>query len=338
MKYGIRIAALDDIPKGEGIAIDRAVTGTDDDIALLRDHDGCVWALNNPCTHVEASLSEGWVEDGYVECPLHSSKFCLKTGAVQGLPATRDAVVHRVEVSDGDVYLFPRQGSEMVASVVVVGGGIAGVSTIAALRAGGFEGELTLVDAGEFPYDRPPLSKDYLAGNTEIKDIALQTPQWYDDQQVRMMTENTVAALRPGLGAVELADGTTVSADRIVLATGGRACRPPIPGSDSSRVHVLRTADDADRLGATLVPGARLLIVGAGLIGAEVASTAGGLGCEVVLADPVWPPLSAAFSSDVAAWLHGMHEKRGVTTVNSAVKAFNDAAGGISATFAGDIE
>ncbi|HTY29380.1 MAG TPA: non-heme iron oxygenase ferredoxin subunit [Mycobacterium sp.] len=111
MKYGIRVAAVDDIPKGEGIAIDRSVTGTDDDIALLRDDDGCVWALNNTCTHAEASLAEGWVEDGYVECPLHSSKFCLKTGAVQGLPATRDAVTHRVELRDGDVYLFPRQGS-----------------------------------------------------------------------------------------------------------------------------------------------------------------------------------------------------------------------------------
>jgi 3-phenylpropionate/trans-cinnamate dioxygenase ferredoxin subunit len=111
MNHGIRVAALADIPEGEGIAIDRAVTGTDDDIALLRDDDGCVWALNNTCTHAEASLAEGWVEDGYVECPLHSSKFCLKTGAVHGLPATIDAVVHRVEVSDGEIYLFPRQKS-----------------------------------------------------------------------------------------------------------------------------------------------------------------------------------------------------------------------------------
>ena len=110
MKYGIRIAALADIPKGEGIAIDRAVTGTDDDIALLRDDAGCVWALNNTCTHAEASLAEGWVEDGFVECPLHSSKFCLKTGKVQGLPATCDAVAHRVEVRDGDVFLFPQAG------------------------------------------------------------------------------------------------------------------------------------------------------------------------------------------------------------------------------------
>lgn len=108
MSTGIRVAALDDIPEGEGIAIDKSIVGTDDDIAVLRDDDGSVWALDNTCTHADASLAEGWVEGGYVECPLHASKFCLKTGAVQGLPATRDAVTHRVEVRDGDVYVFPR--------------------------------------------------------------------------------------------------------------------------------------------------------------------------------------------------------------------------------------
>jgi 3-phenylpropionate/trans-cinnamate dioxygenase ferredoxin component len=111
MSNGIRVAALDDIPEGEGIAIDRAVTGTTDDIALLRDDDGSLWALNNTCTHAEASLAEGWVEGGYVECPLHASKFCLKTGAVQGMPATQDAVTHRVEILNGEVYLFPGQQS-----------------------------------------------------------------------------------------------------------------------------------------------------------------------------------------------------------------------------------
>ncbi|RYF61898.1 non-heme iron oxygenase ferredoxin subunit [Rhodococcus sp. USK13] len=106
---GIRVAALDDIPEGEGIAIDKAITGTADDIALLRDDDGSVWALDDTCTHADASLAEGWVENGHVECPLHSSKFCLKTGAVDGLPATKDACPHRIEVRDGDVFLFPGQ-------------------------------------------------------------------------------------------------------------------------------------------------------------------------------------------------------------------------------------
>jgi 3-phenylpropionate/trans-cinnamate dioxygenase ferredoxin component len=106
---GIRVAAVADIPEGEGIAIDRSVTGTADDIALLRDEDGGVWALNDTCTHEEASLADGWVEGGFVECPLHSSKFCLRDGAVDGLPATRDTRPHRVEVRDGEIYLFPNE-------------------------------------------------------------------------------------------------------------------------------------------------------------------------------------------------------------------------------------
>jgi 3-phenylpropionate/trans-cinnamate dioxygenase ferredoxin reductase component len=224
----------------------------------------------------------------------------------------------------------------MSARVVVVGGGIAGVSTIAALRAGGFDGDLTLVDAGEFPCDRPPLSKDYLAGGVEFKSIALQAPQWYSDQQIRLITGTTVAALRTDAGAVELGDRSLMVADRVVLATGGRAARPPIPGADSPRVHVLRTAEDADRLRTVLTPGARLLIVGAGLIGAEVASTAIALGCEVVLADPISPPLAAAFGVDVASWLHGLHDTHGVETVHGAVEAFHDTDDAISATLSGE--
>lgn len=107
MTSGIRVASLDDIPEGEGVAIDKSITGTADNIALLRDDDGSVWALDDTCTHAEASLAEGWVENGQVECPLHSSRFCLKTGVVDGLPATKPACPHRVEVRDGEVFLFP---------------------------------------------------------------------------------------------------------------------------------------------------------------------------------------------------------------------------------------
>ncbi|UGT62683.1 non-heme iron oxygenase ferredoxin subunit [Nocardia asteroides] len=104
---GIRVAALDDIPIGEGIAVDKALTGTADNIALLRDDDGSVYALDDTCTHEVASLAEGWVEDGYVECPLHSSKFCLESGEVDSMPATEGVCPHRVEVRDGEVFLFP---------------------------------------------------------------------------------------------------------------------------------------------------------------------------------------------------------------------------------------
>ena len=222
-----------------------------------------------------------------------------------------------------------------IGRVAVVGGGVGGVSVIAALRAGGFDGDVVLIDEGEFPYDRPPLSKAYLAGEVELKSIALQPPEWFDDHRVQLMAHSSVGALRPGLGVVELADGSAVRADKIVLATGGHAFRPPIQGAESPRVHTLRSAQDADRLRTALVPGGRLLIVGAGLIGAEVASTALHLGCDVTLVDPVAAPLAAVVGDEVASWLHGMHTAHGATVLRGVVESFQDSPGGIAAVLGG---
>ncbi|MFE0678981.1 NAD(P)/FAD-dependent oxidoreductase [Streptomyces sp. NPDC058867] len=227
----------------------------------------------------------------------------------------------------------------MTRSVVIVGGGVAGVGTAAALRTGGFDGELTLVDAGEFPYDRPPLSKDYLAGSKDLRAIALQPEQWYAEQRVRLVNRTVVTRLWPAEGKVELSSGGLLSADRVVLATGGGAARPPIAGADSERVHVLRTADDADRLRSALLPGARVLVVGAGLIGAETASTAVRLGCEVTLVDPVPVPIAFALGPELAAWLHGLHTVHGIASVPTAVEWFADRGpDGIDAQFACDTE
>lgn len=103
---GIRVASVDDVPEGEAIVIDKDVTGTDDNIAIFNDN-GEFYALNDTCTHAEASLAEGWIEDGEVECPLHSGRFCLKTGEVLCMPASIDTVAHRLDQQDGDLILFP---------------------------------------------------------------------------------------------------------------------------------------------------------------------------------------------------------------------------------------
>lgn len=212
----------------------------------------------------------------------------------------------------------------MIRDVVIVGGGIAGVSTAAALRRGGFDGTLTLVDAGEFPYDRPPLSKDFLSAAKGVKDLALQPESFYAEQNVRLLNRTIATQLRPGEGAVELSSGGVLHADRIVLATGGRAARPPIRGADDERVHVLRTAADAERLAAALVPGASVFVVGAGLIGAEVAATAAELGCEVTLADPASPPLGESLGREMASWLHGFHAERGIALLSTGVSSLDD--------------
>ena len=216
--------------------------------------------------------------------------------------------------------------------MVVVGGGIAGVSTVAELRKNGYAGELTLLSADALPYDRPPLSKEYLAGGRDLESIALQPSQWYADQDMSLVGGAVAVAIRPDAGEVELADGRVLTADKIVLATGGRAVRPAI-GSPS---HVLRDVPDADRLRTQLVPGARLLIVGAGLIGAEVASTARGLGAEVVLVDPLDPPLAAAVGIEVARWLHGLHADHGVEALTTTVETLLETPTGVAAQLKGE--
>jgi NADPH-dependent 2,4-dienoyl-CoA reductase/sulfur reductase-like enzyme len=206
--------------------------------------------------------------------------------------------------------------------VVIVGGGIGGVSAAAALRSGGFSGGITLVDDAPHPLDRPPLSKEYLAGTRSLAEIGLEQPEWYDDHDVRLLPRTRAAALRPGEGSVETEDGTTLPASRVVIATGGRAARPPIPGADHERIHVLRTVDDADRLRAAVNPSTRVLVVGAGLIGAEVTSTLMGLGAEVTLVDIASPPLSQVIGEPVAQWLHDVHRAHGVTVRQCGVERF----------------
>ncbi|MCG5220913.1 bifunctional 3-phenylpropionate/cinnamic acid dioxygenase ferredoxin subunit [Streptosporangium sp. KLBMP 9127] len=107
MSPAIRVAPVEDIAEGEGLKVDRSVTGTADHIAVLRDDDGEFYALDDTCTHEEASLAEGWIENGQVECPLHAARFCLRTGAALCLPATRHIRRHQVEVRDGEIWLLP---------------------------------------------------------------------------------------------------------------------------------------------------------------------------------------------------------------------------------------
>jgi len=212
--------------------------------------------------------------------------------------------------------------------ILVLGAGIGGVSTVAALRRMGYQGELWLVDEGHQPYDRPPLSKDYLAGRRGRAEIALQAADWFDAQDVRLFRGVRAIGLRPEAGQVQLADGQVLTADRIVLATGGRARRLPIPGGDGEHVHVLRTAEDADRLRTDLGPGRRLLVIGAGLIGAEVASTALDLGCVVTVIDPLPVPLVAALGPELATWLHDEHTRRGIEVITGTVTSLaQDTAG-----------
>lgn len=179
---------------------------------------------------------------------------------------------------------------------MVVGAGLAGVRAAAELRAQGHEGRLTLVAAEDAdPYDRPPLSKQVLLGETDA--VPLE-PEWLDRVEVRLGV--TAAAVRPGTVGTSSGD---LEWDGLVLATGAVPRR--LAGSDGG-AHVLRTVADAHRLRSALVPGARVVIVGAGWIGAEVATVAAKRGCAVTVLEagtaPLVPALGPAVGARTAAW------------------------------------
>lgn len=204
--------------------------------------------------------------------------------------------------------------------IAVVGTGPAAVSTCDALRAQGYDGQVVLYGAEHgLPYDRPPLSKDVLLGKARRADILLRPEGWYEEQRVQLRDGTRVRAIRPRAGGVELADGTIAEADRIVLATGGTPRPLPVPGGDDPAVHQVRTWEDADRLRERLLPGARVIVVGAGLIGAETAAVAVSLGCRVTLVDPVPVPLAAAVGGDIAGALHRRHTAEGVEVLTAGV-------------------
>lgn len=112
MSDGIRVAGIDDIDEGEALVVDGETNGTGENISVFHTETGHFYALNDICTHAEASLAEGWIEEDEVECPMHSGRFCLRSGKVLSMPATEDAKTHKVEVRGEDVYLFPGTPAE----------------------------------------------------------------------------------------------------------------------------------------------------------------------------------------------------------------------------------
>ncbi|MFC7859634.1 NAD(P)/FAD-dependent oxidoreductase [Arthrobacter koreensis] len=207
-------------------------------------------------------------------------------------------------------------------SAAIIGAGPAGFSAAAELRRRGFPGRIQLLDPDGLPYDRPPLSKAYLAGGSAT---ALAEDSWYQANAVEVVS-GTAVQLHPDSGTVVLAGGEEIQADAVLLATGGTARTLPVPGAEL--LHILRTRADADALRGRLGAGKRLAIIGAGLIGAEVAATAAAAGTAVVLIDPVPVPLVPAMGPEAAAYLHSLHARNGVETLTALpVDAVPDGAG-----------
>ncbi|PXY22811.1 NAD(P)/FAD-dependent oxidoreductase [Prauserella muralis] len=197
----------------------------------------------------------------------------------------------------------------MLSDIVVVGGGQCAAVAARTLRRRGFDGHIEIIGAeADPPYQRPPLSKEYLETG-DAGGLSLLSEQWCADKNVRLRLGERVLGLDPAAGRVRLADGS-VRADAVLIATGGRPRM--LPGVTGERVHTLRTRRDADRLRAVLAPGATIVVVGAGFIGSEVAATARARGAEVVVLEALDTPLRTVLGADLGAVCAALHRAHGV--------------------------
>jgi len=200
---------------------------------------------------------------------------------------------------------------------VIIGGGLAGAKAAETLRAEGFGGHIVLVAAEpRAPYERPPLSKSYLAGESPFTDAQVHDEEYYAAHAIELLTGTVATAVDAGGRRVTLAGGRELAYDRLLLAPGAVPRRPPIPGAADALT--LRSVADADAIRAVIDGGGRLALIGAGWIGCEVTATARGLGAEVTLIERASSPLEAVLGAELGAFFGRLHRAHGVELLTGA--------------------
>ena len=220
---------------------------------------------------------------------------------------------------------------------VIAGAGMAGAKAAEALRDEGFEGRIVLVgEEPELPYERPPLSKDYLRGEVPREQARVHPEGFYADHDIDLMCGTTVTAIDPEARSVTLSTGEALAYDRLLLATGSEPRRLSVPGAELGGVHHLRDLADADRIAAALQPGARAVIAGGGWIGMEVAASARQKGLEVTIVERAAVPLDRALGREAGEFYAQLHRDHGVTLHSGVVVAGVEGKGRVERVVLGD--
>jgi NADPH-dependent 2,4-dienoyl-CoA reductase/sulfur reductase-like enzyme/nitrite reductase/ring-hydroxylating ferredoxin subunit len=280
-----------------------------------------IFAVSSTCTHYGGPLAEGLLVDDTVHCPWHHACFNLRTGDAIAAPAMRSIDVWRID-RDGDrLFVREKSGGQAPApvantrerTVVIVGAGAAGVFCAHTLRKERHGGPIVLISRDEsLPYDRPNLSKDYLAGNAPEEWIPLQPREWYDANQITLRLGANVTGIAPSRGAISISTGESIRYDALVLATGATPRRLDIPGADAAHVYYLRTFDDSKRLIARATSAARAVVIGASFIGLEVAASMRARGLDVTVVGPEQRPLERVLGRELGDFIRRLHESKGV--------------------------
>jgi len=286
-----------------------------------------LFAVGAQCTHYSGPLAEGIVVGETVRCPWHHACFSLRTGEAVAAPALNPVACWDVERRDDKLYVTRERpaadGATPVrerrpiaappASVVIVGAGAAGSAAAEMLRREGYAGPVTMVAADEAPpYDRPNLSKDYLAGSAPEEWIPLRPPDFYAEHDLRLVLGRRAVSLDTAGRRLALDDGTALDFDALLLATGADPVRLPPHFHTGLPVHYLRTLADSRAIVAAAEGAKRAVVLGASFIGLEVAASLRARGVEVHVVGLEARPLDRVLGPQLGDYVRTLHEANGV--------------------------
>jgi len=312
-----------------GIGVDTLADGqmvgghVADDAVLLARRGNDYFAIGATCSHYNGPLAEGLFVDDTVRCPWHHACFSLRTGEALHAPAIAPVACWTTEVRDGKVYVKdkverpPRKRSAPVsdkpAKIVIVGGGAAGFAAAEMLRRQGYDGSVVMLsDDRAPPVDRPNLSKDYLAGTAPEEWVPLRDEGFYKNEHIDLRLDTQVAAIDPAARNVTLRDGTAISYDRLLLATGAEPVRLPLPGMELPHAHTLRTLADSRAIIAQAATAKSAVVMGASFIGLEVAASLRARGVDVHVVAPDKRPMERVLGAAFGDFVRALHEEHGV--------------------------
>jgi NADPH-dependent 2,4-dienoyl-CoA reductase/sulfur reductase-like enzyme/nitrite reductase/ring-hydroxylating ferredoxin subunit len=297
----------------------------DQDVILARRGDQ-FFAVGANCTHYGGPLVKGLLVGEELHCPLHHACFSLRTGMALRAPAFDAIPCWRVERAGASVFVreklpafvqYPEPNApkppNSPSSVVIVGGGAAGLAAADMLRRKGYEGPLTMISADDSaPYDRPNVSKDYLQEPIPDEWMNLRVPDFYKQQKIDLALNSRVSSIDVRQKQVRLQDAKTCNFGALLLATGAEAVKLPIPGARDSDVFYLRTWSDGRVLFKRIGTAKQVVVVGASFIGLEVAASLRSRGLNVHVVAPGNDPFERTLGAEVGRFFRALHESHGV--------------------------
>ena len=296
-----------------------------DEEVLIVKRESEIFAIGAHCTHYHGPLAEGLVVGDTIRCPWHHACFSLRTGEAIRAPALDPVACWKVERTADMVFVrekLPSVDPKPVSgenrrlwpeSVVIVGGGAAGLSAADILRREGYDRPLVMLSAdGAPPCDRPNLSKDYLAGKAQEDWIPLRPPEYYANQHIELVLNTPVSALDLQTRTVTVEGGQTHTFGALLIATGSEPVHLNVPGAADSQLLYLRTIADSNAIIAKAASAKRAVIVGASFIGLEVAASLRARGIEVEVVAPGSIPMERILGSEAGRFVQDLHESNGV--------------------------